>query len=71
MTIALGADGAGRPLLDAIADHWAGRGDITVTDLSRPGHYADISKVLAESVVNGEHDRGLYSSQTGGKRVVL
>ena len=65
MKIALGADGAGRPLLEVIADHLAGRGDIAVTDLSRPGYYADISKVLAESVVNGEHDRGLLFCGTG------
>ena len=65
MKIALGADGAGKPLLDVIAHHLAGRGDITVTDLSRPGYYADISKVLAESVVNGEYDRGLLFCGTG------
>ena len=65
MKIALGADSAGKPLLDIIAAHLATKSDVTVTDLSQPGFYADVSKVLAEKVVGGEYDRGLLFCGTG------
>src|SRR5882757_3171840 len=65
MKIAIGADSAGKPLLDVIAAHLAGKADVAVTDLSQPGFYADVSKALAEKVVEGEFDRGLLFCGTG------
>ena len=65
MKIALGADSAGKPLLDVIAGHLAGKADVTATDLSQSGFYADISKTLAEKVLEGEFDRGLLFCGTG------
>ena len=65
MKIAIGADSAGKPLLDVIAVHLAGKADVAVTDLSQPGFYADVSKALAEKVAEGEFDRGLLFCGTG------
>ena len=65
MKIALGADSAGKPLLDVIAAHLAGKAGITVADLSQPGFYADVSQRLAQKVVDGEFDRGLLFCGTG------
>lgn len=65
MKIAVGADSAGKPLLDVIAAHLAGKAGVKVTDLSRPGFCADISQRLAQRVVDGEFDRGLLFCGTG------
>lgn len=65
MKIAIGADSAGKPLLDVIAAHLAGKADVTVTDLSQPGFYADVSKTLAQKIVDSEFDRGLLFCGTG------
>jgi D-erythrulose 4-phosphate isomerase len=63
--IALGADSAGKPLLDVIAKHLATRSDIVVKDLSKDGFYADISKSLAETILDGTNDRGILFCGTG------
>ena len=65
MKIAIGADGAGKPLLDVIAAHLAGKQGIEVNDLSQSGYYADISKVVAESVLDGSNDRAILFCGTG------
>lgn len=65
MKIAIGADSAGKPLLDVIAAHLAGKRDIEVIDLSQSGYYADISKVVAESVLDGRNDRAILFCGTG------
>lgn len=65
MKIAIGADGAGKPLLDAIAKHLAAKADVEVTDLSQSGFYADLSKNLAESILRGENERGILVCGTG------
>lgn len=65
MKIAVGADSAGKPLLDVIASHLAGKADITVTDLSEPGFYADVSQKVAQKVIDGEYDRALLFCGTG------
>ena len=65
MKIAIGADSAGKPLLDAIAQHLAGKQGITVADLSQSGFYADLSKNLAESILSGENERGILVCGTG------
>ena len=65
MRIAIGADSAGKPLLDVIAAHLAGKQDIEVNDLSQSGYYADLSKVVAESVLEGRNDRAILFCGTG------
>lgn len=65
MKIAIGADSAGKPLLDVIAAHLAGKAGIEVNDLSQSGYYADLSKVVAESVLDGRNDRAILFCGTG------
>ncbi|CZT33931.1 D-erythrulose-4-phosphate isomerase [Rhizobium sp. 9140] len=65
MKIAIGADSAGKPLLDVIARHLATRDDIDVTDLSQQGFYADLSQKLAQTIVDGENERGILFCGTG------
>jgi len=65
MKIAIGADSAGKPLLDVIAAHLAGRNDVQVNDMSQSGYYADLSKVVAESVLEGSSDRAILFCGTG------
>jgi RpiB/LacA/LacB family sugar-phosphate isomerase len=65
MNIAIGADSAGKPLLDVIAAHLAGKSNVKVNDLSQTGYYADLSKVVAESVLDGRNDRAILFCGTG------
>ena len=65
MKIAIGADGAGKPLLDIIEAHLATKKDLTVANLSQSGFYADLSKKLAETIVAGENERGILICGTG------
>jgi len=65
MKIAIGADSAGKPLLDVIAVHLAGKTGIAVSDLSQSGYYADLSARLARSILDGENDRGILICGTG------
>jgi RpiB/LacA/LacB family sugar-phosphate isomerase len=65
MRIALGADSAGKPLLDVIAAHLALRPDLTVTDLSQHGFYADIAANVGKAVLAGDHERGVLFCGTG------
>ena len=65
MKIALGADSAGKPLLDVIAAHLAKRGDVEVVDLSKSGYYADIAAGVAHTIVDGQNDRALLFCGTG------
>ena len=65
MKIAIGADSAGKPLLDVIAAHLATKPGITVRDLSQTGYYADLAQKLAASIIEGEHDRGVLFCGTG------
>lgn len=65
MKIAIGADSAGKPLLDVIAAHLAARQGIEVSDLSQSGYYADLSKVVAESVLDGTNERAILFCGTG------
>ncbi|MBX4891283.1 D-erythrulose-4-phosphate isomerase [Rhizobium bangladeshense] len=65
MKIAIGADSAGKPLLDVIAAHLSGKADVEVHDLSQSGFYADLSQRLAQTIVNGEHERGILFCGTG------
>jgi D-erythrulose 4-phosphate isomerase len=65
MKIALGADSAGKPLLDVIEAHLKTRNDLTVTNLSEAGFYADLSGKVARAVKKGEHDRAILVCGTG------
>ena len=65
MKIAIGADSAGKPLLDVIAAHLAGKQGIEISDLSQSGYYADLSKVVGESVLDGRSDRAILCCGTG------
>jgi ribose 5-phosphate isomerase B len=65
MKIAIGADSAGKPLLDVIAAHLATKPNIEVSDLSQSGFYADLSQNLAQKVLDGQYDRGILFCGTG------
>lgn len=65
MKIAIGADSAGKPLLDVIAAHLAGKQGVEVNDLSQSGFYADLSKVVADSVLDGSNERAILFCGTG------
>ena len=65
MKIAIGADSAGKPLLDVIKAHLATKAEVTVNDLSQAGYYADLSQKLANTILDGENDRGILFCGTG------
>jgi D-erythrulose 4-phosphate isomerase len=65
MKIALGADSAGKPLLDVIEAHLKTRADLQVTNMSESGFYADLSGKVAHAVKDGEHDRAILCCGTG------
>ncbi|MBO9197854.1 RpiB/LacA/LacB family sugar-phosphate isomerase [Rhizobium sp. 16-449-1b] len=65
MKIAIGADSAGKPLLDVIAAHLATKAGLEVHDLSQAGFYADLSLNLAQTIVDGQHERGILICGTG------
>lgn len=65
MKIAIGADSAGKPLLDVIAKHLATKDDLEVKDMSQQGFYADLSETLAQTIVSGENERGILICGTG------
>jgi len=65
MKIAIGADSAGKPLLDVIAAHLNEKGGVTLSDLSHPGYYAEVSERVARSILEGENDRGILICGTG------
>ncbi|MEP7456081.1 RpiB/LacA/LacB family sugar-phosphate isomerase [Phyllobacterium sp. SB3] len=65
MKIAIGADSAGKPLLDVIATHLATKSEHEVSDLSQSGFYADLSQKLAQTIVDGTNERGILICGTG------
>jgi D-erythrulose 4-phosphate isomerase len=65
MKIALGADSAGKPLLDVVMAHLRAKSDHVVNDLSGLGYYAEIADRVASSVQAGEHDRAILFCGTG------
>jgi RpiB/LacA/LacB family sugar-phosphate isomerase len=65
MRIAIGADSAGKPLLDVIAAHLATKPEHVVADLSQSGFYADLSQKLAQTIVDGTNERGILVCGTG------
>ena len=54
MKIALGADSAGKPLLDVIEAHLKSKAEHSIANLSQAGFYADLSANLAHKVKDGE-----------------
>lgn len=65
MKIVIGADSAGKPLLDVVAAHLAGKPEHQVTDLSQPGFYADLAARAGTEILDGKHDRGILFCGTG------
>jgi len=65
MKLALGADSAGKPLLDVIEAHLKSNPAHQVTNLSQQGFYADLSANLAHKVKDGEYERGILICGTG------
>lgn len=70
MKIALGADSAGKPLLDVVKAHLDGRAGIDVADLSAPKDgpsefYANTAERVGHAVLKGEYDRALLFCGTG------
>ncbi len=65
MKIALGADSAGKPLLDAIEAHLKAKGTHEVVNLSKEGYYADMASGIAKEVKDGTFDRAILCCGTG------
>ena len=65
MKIVLGADRAGKPLLDVVAQHLANKPGLEVTDMSQSGFYADLADRAASAVARGDHERGILFCGTG------
>jgi D-erythrulose 4-phosphate isomerase len=65
MKIALGADSAGKPLIDVIEAHLKSAGHHDVTNMSKSGFYADLSAHVAKAVVDGKADRAILCCGTG------
>jgi ribose 5-phosphate isomerase B len=65
MKIALGADTAGKPLLDVIAKHLATKPELQVVDLSQAGYYADIAAAVGHEIIDGNYDRAILFCGTG------
>ena len=65
MKIAIGADSAGKPLLDVIAAHLAGNAGLEVVDPSQSGFYADLSQNVGSAVLKGDYDRAILVCGTG------
>ena len=65
MKIALGADSAGKPLIDVIEAHLKSKTGNDVVNLSQPGFYADIAANVAHQVKDGKYDRAILCCGTG------
>ena len=65
MKIAVGADSAGKPLLDVIEAHLRATGRHAVTNLSKDGFYADMAADVARAVIDGSAERAILCCGTG------
>lgn len=65
MKIALGADSAGKPLIDVIEAHLKAIGKHDINNMSRSGFYADMSADVAKAVIDGKADRAILCCGTG------
>ena len=69
MKLVIGADSAGKPLLDVIAKHLVTKG-LDVTDMSPPSgstpeFYADTAERVGLAITNKDFDRGILFCGTG------
>jgi len=65
MKIALGADSAGKPLIDVIEAYLKQKGEHQLSNLSGSGFYADIAAGVAGEVKAGHYDRAILCCGTG------
>jgi ribose 5-phosphate isomerase B len=65
MRIALGADSAGKPLLDVIEAHLKAKSGLEVVNLSKQGFYAEVSDGVGNAFLGGQYDRGMLCCGTG------
>jgi len=65
MKIAIGADSAGKPLLDVIAAHLKTKSGLEVVDLSSQGFYAEVSDGVGNAILGGQYERGILCCGTG------
>ena len=70
MRIAIAGDSAGEPLARVLAEHLAGREDLTVSEVSRPEdgaqeRYANLSDRVARGILAGTYDRAILCCGTG------
>jgi D-erythrulose 4-phosphate isomerase len=65
MKIVLGADGAGKPLLEVIAAHLAAKPDLEIADLSQSGYYADMAERAGSALASGQYEKGILFCGTG------
>ena len=69
MKLAIGADSAGKPLLDVIAKHLASKG-VAFTDLSAeagspPEFYAETAERVSLAIAKHDYERGILFCGTG------
>jgi ribose 5-phosphate isomerase B len=69
MKIVIGADDAGAPLLEVVAEYLKGHPEIEVVDLSTPQrddeYYPDVAERVANAVAHDEAQRGILVCGTG------
>ena len=65
MKIVLGADSAGKPLIDVIEAHLKALGRHDINNMSKSGFYADLSADVAKAVIDGKADRAILCCGTG------
>ena len=65
MKIALGADSAGKPLIDVIEAHLLSLQKHEITNMSKAGFYADLSAEVAHAVLDGKAERAILCCGTG------
>jgi ribose 5-phosphate isomerase B len=65
MKLVLGADSAGRPLLEVVMAHLQAKGGHEIADLSGTGTYAETAVAVAKAVRSGQGERGLLFCGTG------
>lgn len=65
MKLSLGADSAGKPLLDVIEAHLKAKGEHQIENLSAAGFYADLAAEVAGRVASGKADRAILCCGTG------
>jgi D-erythrulose 4-phosphate isomerase len=65
MKIALGADSAGKPLIDVIEAHLKASGQHEIDNMSKAGFYADLSADVANAVKDGKAERAILCCGTG------